>query len=265
MSSLRPAIFLGRTLRCVSFFPAKPVSVPAAAPVFLRPEGGRCGIYSLPLHAKPQADGTCERHSLGGSLLLDFRAGAAVHPLAAGSGVLLVRGADLPLGRGVAVSGSLRCRGRMRFPPRAEGTAGGLPVEPFPRRHVVFARHSLPQYRQRRGFDHPFHVSAGRGAGDDLLFPRAGIGAYFRRDRPVDRGGGAPLLGQCGFHAGRHPRGHDRRRGVGLLLCRLYRRRAPEPRRTDRLHGSAFSGWRFRPRPSRTWRSCRRSAGSVRR
>ena len=44
----------------------------------------------------------------------------------------------------------------------------------FPRRHVVFARHSLPQYRQRRGFDHPFHVSAGRGAGDDLFFRERG-------------------------------------------------------------------------------------------
>ncbi len=60
----------------------------------------------------------CQRHSLGGSLLVDIRTGPAVHPAVAGRGLFVVRGPDLPLGCGVVVSGSLRPAGGVRFPPR---------------------------------------------------------------------------------------------------------------------------------------------------
>lgn len=105
----------------------------------------------------------CQRHSLGGSLLVDIRTGPAVHPAVAGRGLFVVRGPDLPLGGGVVVSGSLRPAGGMRFPPREARTGHGVPAEPVPRRDVVEPGDRLSEHRQRGGLDDSLHVSAGRG------------------------------------------------------------------------------------------------------
>ena len=180
----------------------------------------------------------CQRHSLGGSLLVDIRTGPAVHPAVAGRGLFVVRGPDLPLGCGVVVSGSLRPAGGVRFPPREARTGHGVPAEPVPRRDVVEPGDRLSEHRQRSGLDDSLHVSAGRGRRDDVFLPRTRFGVDLRGDRHVDRRRGAAVAGQRRFLARRHDAGDRFGDRLGRRLRRLHRGRAPEPRGGDRLHGA---------------------------
>ena len=219
------------------------------------------------------------------ALLLDFRWRRCSPPLLLGAGYSLVRGADLPLGRGVAVSGSLRCRGRMRFRLGRKELRAVFLLSLFRAATsfslVIAYRNIASGVASTIHFMYPLAVALAM----ICFFRERGIGAYCR-DRPVDRGAVLLSSGNVGFHAGRHPCGHDRRRGVGLpyagyivgvpgaaphgrlhgahMLCDGFRgavfprRRVADGRRPDRdgppCMAPAFPGWRFRPRPSRTWR-----------
>ena len=191
-----------------------------------------------------------QRNRLRRPLLVDLRAGTAVHRHAAPRRFFTVRGVDLPLGRRLGGAAALRAGDGPAAAHRPQGLRRRLPAEPLPGRLFAEPRLRLCQHRHRRRFDHSFPLSAGRRAGHDALFPRTLFAAAVHGHRRFARRRRTALVGRHPFERRRRDVRHRRGLFFGDLLRGLSSACArAAPHKSNRRPSRCWS-WPSAPRCS---------------